>query len=77
MALFVCLSGNMQVFLDSSPVSLKASSSSLGAAPDVAPVSRIPNLHDRLLANFCAQCAATLLAWPVTVVAVMAMSLLV
>ena len=30
-----------------------------------------------LLANFFAQCAATLLAWPETIVAVMAMSMLV
>ena len=52
---------------------------SSGAAPDVAPVpvSRIPDLRDHLLANFFAQCAATLLAWPETIVAVMAMSMLV
>ncbi len=76
-ALFVRLSWNMNVFLDSSPVPSKASLSSLGAAPDVAPVSRIQDLGDHLLASFCAQCAENLLAWPVTVVAVMAMSTLV
>jgi hypothetical protein len=41
-ALFVRLSGNMNVFFNSLPVSSKASLSSSGAAPDVAPVSRIP-----------------------------------
>ena len=68
-ALFVCLSGNMNVFFDSSPVSSKASSSSSGAAPDVAPVSRIPVFCSLLLITFHAQCAATLLTGLVTVVA--------
>jgi hypothetical protein len=77
MALFVRLSRNMNIFLDSSPVSSKASSSSSGAAPDFAPVSRISVFHSLLLITFCVQCAVTLLTGLVTVVVVVAMSMLV
>ena len=76
-ALFVRLSGNMNIFFDSSPVSSKASSSYSGAAPDVAPVSRILVFCSLLLFTFCAQCAATLSIGLVAVVAAIALSTLI
>ncbi len=76
-ALFVRLSGNMNVFFDGLPVSSKASSFSSGAALDVAPVSRIPIFCSLLLLTFRAQCAGTLLTGLVAVVAVIALSTLI
>jgi hypothetical protein len=83
-ALFVRLSGNMKVFVDASPVSTKHSSSSSGAAPDVAPVSSMPILRSSMpilrsvrLLIFRSQCAATLLVGPMSVVAFIAQSTLV
>jgi hypothetical protein len=67
----------MNVFFDSLPVSSKASSSSSGAAQDSAPVFRIPVFCSLLLITFCTQCAATLLTGLVTVVAGIAMLMLV
>ncbi len=60
-ALFVTLSGNMNVFFHSLPVSSKASSSFSGATPDITSVSRIPVFCSLLLITFRAQCAVTLL----------------
>ena len=76
-ALLVRLSENINVLVDLMPVLSKQSSSSSGAVLDMAPVSRIPVLRSVLLWIFRAQCAATLLAGPLTVVAVMAKSTLV
>ncbi len=76
-ALFVRLSGNMKILVDDSPVSTKHSASVSGAAPDVAPVSKIPVLPRCLLCVFRAQCAATLLVGPMVDVTVMAKSALV
>ena len=68
--------GNMNVFLDISPVSSRSCSSSSGAAPDVAPESKKAYRRNFLFANLCAQCVATLLVgWP-SVLAHMAISLL-
>ncbi len=64
-------------FFDSLPVSSKASSSSSGAAPDIASVSRIPVFCSLLLITFHAQCTATLLTGLVAVVAVIALSTLI
>jgi hypothetical protein len=65
-------SGNMNIFLDMSLVSLRSGSSSSGAALDVAPKSKKAYWHAFLFANLLAQCAATLLVgWP-SAIAIMA-----
>jgi hypothetical protein len=66
---WVRLSGSMKILLDICPESSKLPSSSTGAAPDVAPLSKMPDFCARLFSNFCDQCAATLLPWQVSVTA--------
>ncbi len=73
----VCPSGNINVFLEGCPVSIRSGSSSAGAAPEVAPESRKANRLNFLLCSFCAQCAATLLGGLTVTIAYMAFSLLV
>ena len=70
-------SGNINVFLDGCPVSTRSSSTSAGAAPEVAPESRKANRLDFLVCSFRAQCAATLLGEFLVVIVDMALSLLV
>ncbi len=65
----VRLSGSIKILLDGCPESSKNALSSSGAAPDVAPVSNIPAFCARLLNNFRAQCAATVLPGFVSVTA--------
>jgi len=76
-ALHVLLSGNINVFLEDCPVSMRSGSSSAGAAPEVAPESRKANRLNFLLCSFRAQCAATLLGGFTVTIADMAFSLLV
>ncbi len=76
-ALQVCLSGSINVLLDVMPVSSRASSSSPGAVPKVAPVSRMPVFLARQLSIFRAQCAATLLTGLMCAIALIAQSILV
>ena len=53
--------GNIKVFSDGWPVSSRSSSTSSGAAPEVAPKSRNANRLSLLILNFCAQCNSCLL----------------
>ena len=69
--------GNINVFLEDCPVSIRSGSSSAGAAPEVAPESRKANPLNFLLCSFRVQCAATLLGGLSVTIADMAFSMLV
>ena len=69
--------GQQKVLLDICPESSKLPSYSTGAAPDVAPLSKMPVFPARLFSTLRAQCAATLLPGHVSVTTDIIMAMLV